>query len=205
MKNLGDITKINGYEIPIVDVVTGGSPCQDLSVAGARKGLEGERSGLFMEQVRVVKEMREHDKASGRADEFVRPRYMVWENVKGALSSPGKDRKGEDFKAVLEEVIRIAEPQAPDLSVPKNGWTQSGLIYDDMGRWSVAWRVHNAKFWSIPQNRERLCLVADFNGTSAGEILFERKGLSGDNQSFGEKGEATSRGTEGSSDESDSG
>lgn len=205
MKNLGDITKINGYEIPIVDVVTGGSPCQDLSVAGARKGLEGERSGLFMEQVRVVKEMREHDKASGRADEFVRPRYMVWENVKGALSSPGKDRKGEDFKAVLEEVIRIAEPQAPDLSVPKNGWTQSGLIYDDMGRWSVAWRVHNAKFWSIPQNRERLCLVADFNGASAGEILFERKGLSGDNQSFGEKGETASRGTEGSSDESDSG
>lgn len=205
MKNLGDITKINGYEIPIVDVVTGGSPCQDLSVAGARKGLEGERSGLFMEQVRVVKEMREHDKASGRADEFIRPRYMVWENVKGALSSPGKDRKGEDFKAVLEEVIRIAEPQAPDLSVPKNGWTQSGLIYDDMGRWSVAWRVHNAKFWSIPQNRERLCLIADFNGTSAGEILFERKGLSGDNQSFGEKGETASRGTEGSSDESDSG
>lgn len=205
MKHLGDITKINGYEIPIVDVVTGGSPCQDLSVAGARKGLEGERSGLFMEQVRVVKEMREHDKASGRADEFIRPRYMVWENVKGALSSPGKDRKGEDFKAVLEEVIRIAEPQAPDLSVPKNGWTQSGLIYDDMGRWSVAWRVHNAKFWSIPQNRERLCLVADFNGTSAGEILFERKGLPGDNQSFGEKGETASRGTEGSSDESDSG
>ncbi len=205
MKHLGDITKINGAEIPVVDVITGGSPCQDLSVAGARKGLEGERSGLFMEQVRVVKEMREHDKNSGRADEFIRPRYMVWENVKGALSSPGKDRKGEDFKAVLEEVIRIAEPQAPDLSVPKNGWTQSGLIYDDMGRWSVAWRVHNAKFWSIPQNRERLCLVADFNGTSAGEILFERKGLSGDNQSFGEKGETTSRGIEGSSDESDSG
>ena len=205
MKNLGDITKINGAEIPVVDVITGGSPCQDLSVAGARKGLEGERSGLFMEQVRVVKEMREHDKASGRADEFIRPRYMVWENVKGALSSPGKDRKGEDFKAVLEEVIRIAEPQAPDLSVPKNGWTQSGLIYDDMGRWSVAWRVHNAKFWSIPQNRERLCLIADFNGTSAGEILFERKGLSGDNQSLGEKGETASRGTEGSSDESDSG
>lgn len=205
MRHLGDITKINGAEIPVVDVITGGSPCQDLSVAGARKGLEGERSGLFMEQVRVVKEMREHDKASGRADEFIRPRYMVWENVKGALSSPGKDRKGEDFKAVLEEVIRIAEPQAPDLSVPKNGWTQSGLIYDDMGRWSVAWRVHNAKFWSIPQNRERLCLVADFNGTSAGEILFERKGLSGDNQSFGEKGGTASRGTEGSSDESDSG
>ena len=205
MKNLGDITKINGAEIPVVDVITGGSPCQDLSVAGARKGLEGERSGLFMEQVRVVKEMREHDKASGRADEFIRPRYMVWENVKGALSSPGKDRKGEDFKAVLEEVIRIAEPQAPDLSVPKNGWTQSGLIYDDMGRWSVAWRVHNAKFWSIPQNRERLCLIADFNGTSAGEILFERKGLSGDNQSLGEKGETASRGTDGSSDESDSG
>lgn len=196
MKHLGDITKINGAEIPIVDVVTGGSPCQDLSVAGARAGLEGERSGLFMEQIRVIKEMREHDKASGRAAEFIRPRYMVWENVKGALSSPGKDRKGEDFKAVLEETIRIAEPKAPNLSVPKNGWTQSGLIYDELGRWSVAWRVHNSKFWTIPQNRERLCLVADFNGTSAGDILFERKGLSGDIAESKTEKQTYSRGAE---------
>ena len=92
MKHLGDIKKINGAEIEPVDVVTGGSPCQDLSVAGKRAGLDGERSGLFMEQIRVIKEMREHDKASGRTDEFIRPRYMVWENVIGAISSNGGGR-----------------------------------------------------------------------------------------------------------------
>ena len=103
MKHLGDITKINGAEIPIVDVITGGSPCQDLSVAGNRAGLDGERSGLFMEQIRIVKEMREHDRRTNHRTGFmVRPRYMVWENVPGAFSS----NKGKDFQAVLTEIIR---------------------------------------------------------------------------------------------------
>ena len=178
MKHLGDITKIHGDEIPVVDVITGGSPCQDLSVAGKRAGLEGERSGLFMEQVRIVKEMREHDRATGRPDEFIRPRYMVWENVGGALSSPGKDHPGEDFQAVLTEIVRIAEPDTPDVPLPPKGrWEHSGCIYDEMGGWSVAWRLHDAQFWGVPQRRKRIALVADFNGLSAPEILFERKGL----------------------------
>lgn len=182
MVHLGDIKKIDGAEIPVVDVIVGGSPCQDLSYAGNRKGLSGERSGLFMEQIRVTKELREHDKASRGAVEPVRPRWFIWENVKGAISSPGKDKKGEDFRAVLEEVIRIAEPNAPALSVPQKGWPRSGIIYDEMGRWSVAWNIHNAKYWGIPQNRERLCLVADFGGLCAGEVLFEQKGLSWDSE-----------------------
>ena len=111
MVHLGDITKINGYEIPIVDVITGGSPCQDLSVAGKRAGLDGERSGLFLEQIRIVKEMREHDRSSGRPAEYIRPRYMVWENVPGAFSS----NKGEDFRTVLSEIVKISDPKAPDL------------------------------------------------------------------------------------------
>ena len=118
MKHLGDITKINGAEIETVDVITGGSPCQDLSIAGKRAGLAGARSGLFMEQIRIVKEMRAHDKANGRTGDMVRPRFMVWENVPGAFSS----NKGRDFAAVLEEIIRIAEPEAPDIEVPEKGW-----------------------------------------------------------------------------------
>ena len=175
MKHYGDITELSGYELPVVDVITGGSPCQDLSVAGKRAGLEGERSGLFMEQVRIVKEMRERDRATGRPDEYLRPRYMVWENVPGAFSS----NKGLDFQAVLTEIIRIAEPDAPDVPVPDKGkWPKSGCIYDDMGTWSVAWRVHDAQFWGVPQRRKRIALVADFGGLSAPEVLFERKGLS---------------------------
>ena len=109
MKHLGDITKINGADIEPVDVITAGSPCQDLSVAGKRAGLEGERSGLFMEQIRIIKEMREHDRRTNhRSDEFIRPRYMVWENVPGALSS----NKGEDFRCVLEETAKIVQEDA---------------------------------------------------------------------------------------------
>jgi DNA (cytosine-5)-methyltransferase 1 len=108
MKHYGDITKLNGCELPIVDIVTGGSPCQDLSIAGKRAGLDGERSGLFMEQIRVIKEIREHDKSTGRSDEYIRPRYMVWENVAGAFSS----NKGEDFRIVLEETAKIADKNA---------------------------------------------------------------------------------------------
>jgi hypothetical protein len=112
MKHLGDITKIDGAKIPVVDCIVGGSPCQDLSVAGKREGLDGERSGLFMEQIRVVKEMREHDRSTGRTGEFIRPRWMVWENVPGAFSSNG----GKDFQTVLEEIVKIVEPECPDLS-----------------------------------------------------------------------------------------
>lgn len=176
MKHLGDITKINGAEIEAVDVITGGSPCQDLSIAGKRAGLAGARSGLFMEQVRIVKEMREHDRANGRTGDMVRPRFMVWENVPGAFSS----NKGRDFAAVLEEIIRIAEPEAPDIEVPEKGWNTWGGYHDEVGgRWSVAWRVHDAQYWGVPQRRRRISIVADFGGDTAGEILFERKSVSG--------------------------
>ena len=176
MKHLGDITKINGAEIEIVDVITGGSPCQDLSIAGKRAGLAGARSGLFMEQVRIVKEMREHDRANGRTGDMVRPRFMVWENVPGAFSS----NKGRDFAAVLEEIICIAEPEAPDIEVPEKGWPTWGGYHDEVGgRWSVAWRVHDAQYWGVPQRRRRISVVADFGGDTAGEILFERKSVSG--------------------------
>lgn len=176
MKHLGDITKIRGYDIPAVDCITGGSPCQDLSVAGKRAGLSGERSGLFMEQMRIVKEMRARDRARGRAGVFVRPRYMVWENVPGAFSSGTP--KGADFAAVIEEIIKICEPEAAvSVRVPDKGWPKSGCYYADDGRWSVAWRVHDAQFWGVPQRRKRIALVADFGGLSAPEVLFERKGL----------------------------
>ena len=176
MKHLGDITKIDGAEIEPVDVITGGSPCQDLSVAGKRAGLAGARSGLFMEQIRIVKEMREHDRASGRTGDMVRPRFMAWENVPGAFSS----NKGQDFAAVLEEIIRIAEPEAPDIEVPDKGWPTWGGYHDEVGgRWSVAWRVHDAQHWGVPQRRRRISVVADFGGDTAGEILFERKSVSG--------------------------
>lgn len=176
MKHLGDICKINGAEIEIVDVITGGSPCQDLSIAGKRAGLAGARSGLFMEQVRIVKEMRQRDRANGRTGDMVRPRFMVWENVPGAFSS----NKGRDFAAVLEEIIRIAEPEAPDIEVPEKGWPTWGGYHDEVGgRWSVAWRVHDAQYWGVPQRRRRISVVADFGGDTAGEILFERKSVSG--------------------------
>ena len=173
MKHLGDICKINGAEIEPVDCITGGSPCQDLSIAGKRAGLAGERSGLFMEQVRIVKEMRERDKRNGRTGDMVRPRFLVWENVPGAFSSNG----GGDFQAVLEEIIHIAEPT---VSVPRfeGKWTKAGAIDGD--GWSVAWRTHDAQYWGVTQRRRRISVVADFGGQSAGEILFERQGLPGD-------------------------
>ena len=140
-----------------------------------------------MEQIRIVKEMREHDRASGRSAFLVRPRYMVWENVPGSLSS----NQGKDFQAVLTEIVRIADPNAPDVPMPEKKWAWSGCLYDDMGRWSVAWRIHDAQFWGTtmwddagnplwlgtPQRRKRIAVVADFGGLSAPEILFERKGL----------------------------
>ena len=194
MQHYGDITKLSGYTLPVVDVITGGSPCQDLSVAGKRAGLEGERSGLFMEQIRIVREMRERDRTeNGRTGYLIRPRFMVWENVPGAFSS----NKGADFQAVLTEIIRIAEPNAPVVPMPGKGkWSKSGCLYDEMGGWSVAWRVHDAQFWGVPQRRKRIALVADFGGLSAPEILFERKGMRRDSQQSSEAWETTSGDTE---------
>lgn len=173
MKHLGDITKIHGYDMPIVDVITGGSPCQDLSVAGARLGLAGERSGLFMEQIRIIKEMREYDARTNHHDGiFIRPRFMVWENVPGAFSS----NDGEDFRRVLEEVARVVDPTA-DIPRPTGGcWSAAGVI---VGRgFSIAWRLHDAQFWGVPQRRKRIALVADFGSEAVAEILFERKSMS---------------------------
>lgn len=166
MIHLGDITKIKGDNIPPVDVITFGSPCQDLSIAGKRAGLSGERSGLFMEAVRIIKEMRE-------ATNGEYPKYAVWENVFGAFSS----NKGEDFRAVLEELARIKEA---DISIPspdKSKWAKAGLITGD--DWSIAWRTMDAQYWGVPQRRLRISLVLDLTGGRAGEILFEPESLRG--------------------------
>lgn len=186
MQHLGDITKLDGATVEPVWCVTGGSPCQDLSIAGKRAGLAGARSGLFMEQIRVIKEMREHDKRLGWAGELIRPRYMVWENVVGSFSS----KKGRDFAAVLEEIIKIVEPEAPGIEVPEKGWPTWGGYHDEVGgRWSVAWRTHDAQYWGVPQRRRRISVVADFGGDTASEILFDRKSVSGDIAESGAAGE----------------
>ena len=179
MKHLGDITKLNGAKIPVVDVITGGSPCQDLSVAGLRKGLKHEesgdeettRSGLFMDQLRIIKEMRASEICNGRTGIHVRPRFMVWENVPGAFSSNG----GKDFQTVLTEIVRVVCPDAPDVPLPdRGGWQHSGILYDGVaGRWSIAYRLHDAQHFGVPQRRKRIALVADFNGLAAPEILFD--------------------------------
>lgn len=190
MKHLGDITQIRGDAVPPVDVIIGGSPCQDLSVAGKRAGLAGERSGLYMEQIRIIKEMR----SNVRADGHLRgrsPRYMVWENVPGAFSSNG----GEDFRAVLEEAARIVEPECV-IPRPENGkWTNAGCIMGD--GWSIAWRVHDAQFWGVPQRRRRIALISDFGGGSAPEILFEREGMRGDPAQSAAEGQGIAADAEG--------
>lgn len=168
MKHLGDVCQICGLDIEPVDVVTGGSPCQDLSVAGGRAGLAGERSGLFREQIRIVREMR-------AATLGMRPRFMVWENVPGALSS----NRGRDFMEVLHECIKTAEPEAPAVPVPAKGWQNAGCLYDELGGWSMAWRIHDARHWGVPQRRRRIALVCDFGGLCASEVLFERTGVRG--------------------------
>ena len=178
MTHMGDITKLHGENLPVVDIIAGGSPCQDLSVAGRREGLAGVRSGLFLEQIRIVKEMRKQEerrqRSSGRrADVPVRPRYMVWENVPGAFSSG--EPKGADFKRVLEEVCGISEESVSLPGPPDGAWTPAGIILGQ--EFSVAWRVLDAQFWGVPQRRRRIFLVADFGGYSAGEILFESQGV----------------------------
>ena len=197
IKHYGDIKELSGDQLPTVDCIIGGSPCQDLSVAGKRAGLAGERSGLFMEQIRLVKEMRERDvRDNGRTGYMVRPRYLVWENVPGAFSSGSP--KGADFAAVIEEIIKVAEPDAcVHVCVPDGGWTKAGCYYADDGSWSLAYKVHDAQFWGVPQRRKRISLVADFGGLSAPEILFERKGLRWDSEQSGETWQGASEGTEG--------
>lgn len=166
---------------------------QDLSIAGKRAGLAGARSGLFMEQVRIVKEMREADKRNGRTGDMVRPRYLVWENVVGAFSS----NKGKDFAAVLEEIIKIVEPEAPSIEVPEKGWPTWGGYHDEMGgRWSVVWRTHDAQYWGVPQRRRRISVVADFGGDTASEIQFDSESLSGDIAAGGAPGEGPAEAAE---------
>jgi DNA (cytosine-5)-methyltransferase 1 len=176
MLHVGDITKLKGAELPPVDIVCGGSPCQDLSVAGKRAGLQGERSGLFMEQVRIVKEMRDEDARNGRTVDAVRlrPRYMVWENVPGAFSSAD----GEDFRAVLEETCRIADSSVSVPRPPGGVWLSAGAILGQ--EFSLAWRILDAQYWGLAQRRKRIFLVADFAGHTAPEILFKQDGLFGD-------------------------
>jgi DNA (cytosine-5)-methyltransferase 1 len=164
MKHYGDVSKMDGGSIEPVDIITFGSPCQDMSIAGKREGLDGNRSGLFYEAVRIIKEMR-------CATNGKYPRYIVWENVPGAFSS----NKGEDFRCVLESVCRIADETVSVPSVKK--WQSAGSIVGD--GYSVAWRVLDAQYWGVPQRRKRIYLVADFAGGSAGKILFESEGVSG--------------------------
>lgn len=164
MKHYGDVSKMDGGSIEPVDIITFGSPCQDMSIAGKREGLDGNRSGLFFEAVRIIKEMR-------CATNGKYPRYIVWENVPGTFSS----NKGEDFRCVLESVCRIADETVSVPSVKK--WQSAGSIVGD--GYSVAWRVLDAQYWGVPQRRKRIYLVADFAGGSAGKILFESEGVSG--------------------------
>jgi len=150
-----------------------------------------------MEQIRIVKEMREREKRTGRSDVDVRPRFMVWENVKGAFNS----NKGKDFQAVLTEIFRIAVPNAPDVPIPDSGkWPYAGLLLDEVGGVSVAWRLHDAQFWGVPQRRERVSVVADFGGLSAGEILFESESLQGNPDESRAARERASSGTESGAD-----
>lgn len=164
MKHYGDVSALNGAELPPVDIITFGSPCQDMSIAGKRSGLGGSRSSLFYEAVRIIKEMR-------CATNGKYPRFCVWENVPGAFSS----NKGEDFRCVLESLCRVSDET---VSVPRcEKWTNAGEILAD--GFSIAWRVLDAQYWGVPQRRKRIFLVADFDSECAGKILFESEGLSG--------------------------
>lgn len=166
MKHLGDISTVSGADIEPVDIITFGSPCTDMSVAGKRAGLDGRQSCLFYEAIRIVKEMR-----CATNGEY--PRYIVWENVPGAFSS----NKGEDFKAVLEAVCTVKGEGVSVPEPPKGKWSSAGEIVAD--GFSLAWRVLDAQFWGVPQRRKRIYLVADFAGGSAGKVLFESEGVSG--------------------------
>lgn len=178
VKHLGDIKDIDGSEIEPVDIISFGSPCQDLSIAGKRAGLEGKKSNLFYEAIRVIKEMR--CKTNGKY-----PRYLLWENVPGAFSS----NKGEDFRCVLEEITRIKD-YTVKLSRPSRWQSAGEILGDDL---SLAWRVLDSKYFGVPQRRRRIFLVADLDGGSSREILFEQKSLSGDTSEGCEKGKRNTR------------
>ena len=193
MKHLGSVTDVNGAEVEPVDIITFGSPCQDLSVAGKQLGIhDGQRSNLFFEAIRIIKEMR-----NATADNF--PRFAVWENVPGAFSS----NKGKDFQAVLQAFCEIGGATGDIVPMPpKNKWLPAGCI---MGNgWSVAWRIYDAQFWGVPQRRKRIYLIADFESERAGEILFERDGLRWDSAPCGTEREGTAGDAEGSAGGSDS-
>ena len=167
MKHYGDIHGLHGAKLEPVDVITFGSPCQDVSIAGKREGLSGGRSGLFFEAIRVIREMRE-------ATNGEYPKWAVWENVPGALSS----HNGEDFRQVLESLIRVQEPEA-DVPLPAGGrWLPAGEIMGD--GYALAWRILDAaQGWGVAQRRKRVFVVLDLAGGRAGEVLFESEGLSG--------------------------
>ena len=166
MKHYGDISQMDGGKIEPVDIITFGSPCTDMSIAGRRAGLDGKQSVLFYQAIRIIQEMR--DATHGKY-----PRYIVWENVPGAFSS----NHGEDFKAVLEAVIGIKEPGTQVPMPEKNLWPYADLYMGE--QWSVAYRTLDAQHWGVPQRRRRIFLVADFAGWGAGQVLFESEGLSG--------------------------
>ena len=166
VKHYGDVSAINGADLPPVDIITFGSPCQDMSIAGKRDGLDGSRSSLFYEAIRIVKEMR--CKTNG-----AKPRFIVWENVPGAFSS----NKGQDFKAVLEAVIGVKELSTEVPAPDKKGWPDADYYLGD--GWSVAYRVLDAQWWGVPQRRKRIYLVADFADHGAPKVLFESEGVSG--------------------------
>lgn len=151
MKHLGDINKLNGADLEPVTIIAGGSPCQDMSIAGKREGLDGSRSNLFREQIRIIKEMRESDRAAGQ--------------------------QGKDFQAVLQEIVSITDEESNVPLPPKGKWQTAGCIMGD--HFTIAWRVLDAQYWGVPQRRKRIYLVADFGGNTAPKILFEREGLSG--------------------------
>lgn len=174
MKQLGDVTKIDGASIDPVDVITFGSPCQDLSVAGKQTGIhDGKRSSLFFEAVRIIREMR--GATNGKY-----PRFAVWENVPGAFSS----NKGADFRAVLQALCEVGGEAVPVPEPPKGKWAKAGFVVGD--GYSLAWRVYDAQYWGVPQRRKRIYLVADFGSERAGEILFERESMRGDSSESGE-------------------
>lgn len=197
MKHLGDIAKIKGNEIEPVDVITFGSPCQDLSIAGNRAGIkDGKRSSLFFEAIRIIKEMRAE--TNGRY-----PTFAVWENVPGAFSS----NRGRDFLAVLQAFAKAARGAGDDVPEPdeKQGklqWSKAGCIMGD--GWSVAWRMLDAQYWGVPRRRKRIYLVADFAGGRAPEILFKREGLPGNTEACGAEKERTAADPAGSAGRSDS-
>lgn len=195
MIQYGDIRKLSGYDLEPVDLIVGGSPCQNFSIAGNRQGLEGSESGLFLEMIRIIKEMRKNTNG-------IYPRYVLLENVPGIFSS----NNGNDFSAVLTEFIRILEPGSPDVPCPQDGWPKAGIIFLPNG--SLAWRTHDAQLWGrtvrdsdtgdvlfmgTPQRRRRVSVVVDLRGKSAPEILFEPTVMCGNPQQSQKAGEDPTR------------